>query len=39
MSLPDLRLPNVDPLLFDPPTGKRFAGLGASTHAPRFLLL
>ena len=35
----DLTLPNVDPSLFDPPSGARLAGAGASTHAPRFLLL
>lgn len=39
MSLLDLSLPNVDPTLFDAPTGARLAGVGASTHAPRFLLL
>ena len=39
MSLLDLSLPNVDSTLFDSPTGARFAGAGASTHAPRFLLL
>jgi arsenic resistance protein ArsH len=39
MSLLDLSLPNVDPVLFDPPTGARFANAGTSTHAPRFLLL
>ena len=32
-------LPQVDPALFDRPTGDRFAGAGTSTHAPRFLLL
>ena len=32
-------LPEVDPALFDRPTGDRFAGAGTSTHAPRFLLL
>jgi len=35
----DPQLPNVDPALFDHPTGERFAGAGASTHAPRFLML
>ncbi len=35
----DLTLPNVDAQLFDNPTGVRFAGAGASTHAPRFVLL
>ena len=39
VSLPDLSLPNVDSALIDPPTGSRFAGAGASTHAKRFLLL
>ena len=39
MSLLDLSLPNVDSTLLDPPSGARFAGTGASTHAPRFLLL
>jgi arsenical resistance protein ArsH len=37
--LPDLSLPHVDRNLFDPPTGARFSGAGASRHAPRFLLL
>ena len=37
--LRDLSLPNVDTALFDTPTGARMAGVGASTHAPRFLLL
>ena len=32
-------LPNVDPALFDRPTHARLTGGGASTHAPRFLLL
>ena len=39
MSLLDLSLPNVDSTLFDRPTSARFAGIGTSTHAPRFLLL
>ncbi|MEP7100951.1 MAG: arsenical resistance protein ArsH, partial [Burkholderiales bacterium] len=39
MSLADLALPNLDPALFDRPTGSRFGAVGASTHAPRFLLL
>ena len=39
VSLLDLSLPNVDTALFDAPTGTRLAGAGASTHAPRFLLL
>jgi arsenic resistance protein ArsH len=37
--LPDKSLPNVDPALFDLPTGARLAGIGSSTHAPRILLL
>ena len=32
-------LPNVAPDLFDRPTGARLAGVGHSTHAPRFLML
>ena len=39
MSLIDLSLPNIDPAQFARPEGARFAGVGASTHAPRFLLL
>ena len=39
VSLLDLSLPNVDQGLFDRPTGARFAGAGASSHAPRFLML
>lgn len=39
MSLLDLSLPHVDASLFDKPIGERMAGAGASTHAPRFLLL
>jgi len=39
VSLLDLSLPNVDNALFDAPTGARISGAGASTHAPRFLLL
>ncbi len=35
----DESLPNIDPALFDTPTGARFVGVGKSTHAPRFLLL
>jgi len=35
----DPGLPNVDPALFDHPTGARLAGAGSSKHAPRFLLL
>jgi arsenic resistance protein ArsH len=35
----DSSLPNVDTEQFDRPAGARFAGAGASTHAPRFLLL
>ena len=32
-------LPNLDPALFDCPTGARFESAGRSTHPPRFLLL
>jgi arsenic resistance protein ArsH len=32
-------MPNVELPLFDVPTGARFAGVGHSTHAPRFLIL
>ena len=39
MSRLDLSLPNVDPALFDRPTGAGLAGAATSTHAPRFLLL
>ena len=39
MSLLDLSLPHVDATLFDTPIGARLTGTGASTHAPRFLLL
>ena len=39
MSILDLSLPNVDATLLDPPTGRRFASAGTSSHAPRFLLL
>ena len=35
----DLTLPNVDPELFDHPTGAGFVGAGTSAHAPRFVLL
>jgi len=35
----DSSLPNVDLEQFARPAGGRFAGAGASTHAPRFLLL
>jgi len=35
----DQTLPNVDPELFDLPSGTRLAGAGSSTHAPRFLML
>ncbi|ODU11124.1 MAG: arsenical resistance protein ArsH [Rubrivivax sp. SCN 71-131] len=31
--------PNLDPALFDRPTASRLAGVGTSTHAPRFLML
>ena len=39
MSGLDLSLRNVDPALFDRPTGAGLAGAATSTHAPRFLLL
>lgn len=39
MSSAEDNLPNVDPALFDRPSGARFAGAGTSTHAPRFLML
>ena len=39
VSLLDSSLPNIDAALFDKPTGTRLSGAGASTHAPRFLLL
>ncbi|OYU82456.1 MAG: arsenical resistance protein ArsH [Burkholderiales bacterium PBB5] len=32
-------LPNLDPSQFDRPSAERLAGVGRSTHAPRFLLL
>lgn len=35
----DLSLPNVDAARFDTPTGARFTGAAASTHAARFVLL
>jgi len=35
----DPPLPNIDAASFDPPTGTRLAGAGASTHAPRVLML
>ena len=35
----DQTLPNIDQNLFEHPTGAHFAGTGASTHAPRFLML
>ena len=35
----DTSLPNIDPALFDQPTGARLAAAGTSTHSPRFLLL
>ena len=35
----DTTLPNIDPDLFDQPTGARLAGAGLSVHAPRFLML
>jgi len=39
VAIDDLSLPNVDATLFDAPTGTRLAGAGASTRAPRILLL
>ena len=39
MSIADVSLPNVDPSLFDRPSGARFAGAGTSAHPPRFLML
>lgn len=39
MTEPHPELPLVDAALFDRPAGARFAGVGASTHAPRFLML
>ena len=39
MSLLDLSLPNVEPALFDRPSGARLNAAVSSTHAPRFLLL
>ena len=39
MSSTEDSLPNLDPTLFERPSGARFAGVGASTHAPRFLML
>lgn len=39
MSLLDSSLPNVDPDQFARPEGRRFEGVGTSTHAPRVLLL
>jgi arsenical resistance protein ArsH len=36
---PSPDLPLFDPALFDRPSGPRFAGVGASSHPPRFLLL
>ena len=38
-SVDNLSLPQIDPALFDRPTGARLAGAGTSAHAPRFLLL
>ena len=35
----DETLPNLDPALFERPVGERFAGVGRSSHAPRFLML
>ena len=39
MSHADDSLPHIDAELFDVPGGERFAAVGRSTHAPRFLLL
>lgn len=39
MSDLDPLLPNVDPALFDRPSGARFEAAGRAGHAPRFLLL
>jgi arsenical resistance protein ArsH len=39
VSLIDLSLPNVDQEQFARPGGARLEGVGASAHAPRFLLL
>ncbi len=39
MSPLDPGLPNIEPALFDSGVGARLACAGASTHAPRFLLL
>ncbi len=39
MSLLDSSLPNIDKALLDRPTSTRLAGVGGSTHAPRFLML
>jgi arsenic resistance protein ArsH len=39
MNTADDSLPNIDPALFHRPAAERFATLGASTHAPRLLLL
>ena len=39
MSPAEDNLPNVDPSLFDRPSGTRFAGAGSSGHPPRFLML
>ncbi len=39
MSSAEDSLHNVDPALFDRPSGGRFAGAGSSAHPPRFLML
>ena len=39
MSSVEEDLPNLNLALFDRPSGSRFAGAGASTHPPRFLML
>ena len=36
---PDPSLPNIDPTLFDRPTGERLSAAGSSPHAPRILML
>ena len=39
VSLVDLSVPHVDTASFKAPTGEHLVGVGASAHAPRFLLL
>lgn len=36
---PSAELPNIDAALFDRPSAARLAGVGASSHAPRILML